>query len=263
VIERVVQRVIHELRLALLALQFLTRLPVPAWVGYRDEWLHHCARHFPLIGLLVGAVAALVWQATSWWWPATIAVLLSMIATLALTGAFHEDGLADTFDALGGHVSREKALLIMKDSRLGTYGTVALAAALALKAASLVALGSQAAAALLLAHAVSRALPVALIRWLPYAGDADAAKAKPLSTSVSMGDMSVAVFWALAVAAALLGAGLLTATPVLAALISAVLVALATALWLQRRLGGFTGDTLGATQQLGELAIYLALIAAR
>ena len=71
------QPVIHELRLALLALQFLTRVPVPAWVGYRDEWLHQCARHFSLVGVLVGAVAALVWQAASWWWPAAIAVLLS------------------------------------------------------------------------------------------------------------------------------------------------------------------------------------------
>ena len=257
------QPVIHELRLALLALQFLTRVPVPAWVGYRDEWLHQCARHFSLVGVLVGAVAALVWQAASWWWPAAIAVLLSMIATLVLTGAFHEDGLADTFDALGGHVTRDKALLIMKDSRLGAYGTVALIAALALKAASLVALESQAAAALLLAHALSRALPVALIRWLRYAGDADAAKAKPLSTRVSMGDVSVAVCWALAVAAALLGARLLTATAVLVSLIAAVLTALAMARWLHRRLGGFTGDTLGATQQLGELSIYLALIAAR
>ena len=258
-----IQRVVHELRLALLALQFLTRVPVPAWVGYRDEWLHHCARHFSLVGMFVGTVAALVLQVAAWWWPATIAVLLSMLATLVLTGAFHEDGLADTFDALGGDVSRDKALLIMKDSRLGTYGTVALIAALALKAASLVALGPQAAAALLLAHAVSRALPVALIRWLPYAGDADAAKAKPLSTRVSMGGLSVAVLWALAVAAATFGARLLAATAVLASLIAAVLVAVAMARWLHRRLGGFTGDTLGATQQLGELGVYLALIAAR
>jgi len=257
----VIAAVAHELRLALLALQFLTRVPVPARVGYRDLWLQQCARHFPLIGLFVGAVAALVWLGASALWPATLAVLLSMVATLVLTGAFHEDGLADTFDALGGSVSRDKALAIMKDSRLGTYGTVALIAVLAVKAASLIALGAQAVVALLLAHSVSRALPVMLIRWLPYAGDTDAAKAKPLSTQVSVGGVVVALLWAAAVAVVLIGARLLAASAVLVALTAAAVVALLMARWLRRRLGGFTGDTLGATQQLGELAIYLALAA--
>ncbi len=252
---------LHELRLGLLALQFLTRVPVPAWVGYRDQWLHQCARHFPLVGLFVGALAALVLLGSSALWPGPLAVLLSMVATLVLTGAFHEDGLADTFDALGGAVSRDKALLIMKDSRLGTYGTVALLAVLALKAAALIALGAQAVAALLLAHSVSRAVPVALIRWLPYAGDAQAAKAKPLVTQVSAGGVVVAMLWALAVAAALMAARLLGATAVLVSLLAAALVALLMARWLRQRLDGFTGDTLGATQQIGELAIYLALVA--
>jgi adenosylcobinamide-GDP ribazoletransferase len=254
---------VHELRLALLALQFLTRVPVPAWVGYRDQWLHQCARHFSLIGLFVGAVAALALLGASALWPWPLAVLLSMVATLVLTGAFHEDGLADTFDALGGAVSREKALAIMKDSRLGTYGTVALVAVLALKAASLMALDAQAVAALLLAHAASRALPVTVIRWLPYAGDVDAAKAKPLSTQVSISGVIVAMAWVAVIAAVLVGVHALGATAVLVSLAVAALVAVLMARWLRRRLGGFTGDTLGATQQLGELAIYLTLIAAR
>jgi adenosylcobinamide-GDP ribazoletransferase len=256
-------RVVHELRLALLALQFLTRVPVPAWVGYRDAWLHQCARHFPLVGLFVGAAAALVLLGASVLWPWPLAVLLSMVATLVLTGAFHEDGLADTFDALGGAVSREKALVIMKDSRLGTYGTAALVTVLALKAASLMALGAQAVVALLLAHAASRALPVALIRWLPYAGDADAAKAKPLSTQVSIRGVVVAMGWVVAIAAVLVGVRALGATALLVSLAVAALVAFLMARWLRQRLGGFTGDTLGATQQLGELAIYLAIVALR
>jgi adenosylcobinamide-GDP ribazoletransferase len=257
------QRVMHELRLALLALQFLTRVPVPAWVGYRDEWLHQCARHFPLVGLFIGAVAALALLGASALWPWPLAVLLSMAATLVLTGAFHEDGLADTFDALGGAVSRDKALAIMKDSRLGTYGTVALVMVLALKAAALIALGAQAVAALLLAHSVSRVLPVALIHGLSYAGDADAAKAKPLSTRVSLGGVGVAALWGVALAGGLIGVRWLGVGAVIASLVAVGLVALLMARWLRRRLGGFTGDTLGATQQLGELAIYLALIAAR
>ncbi len=254
---------LHELRLAMLALQFLTRVPVPAWVGYRDEWLHQSARHFTLVGMAVGAVAVLALLSASTLWPWPVAVLLSMVATLVLTGAFHEDGLADTFDALGGAVSCDKALLIMKDSRLGTYGTVTLVVVLALKAAALIELDAQAAAALLLAHSVSRALPVALIRGLPYAGDAEAAKAKPLATQVSLGSVAVAMLWALLAAGAVIGTRQLDASAVFVSLIAAAGVALAMARWLRRRLGGFTGDTLGATQQLGEVAIYLALLGAR
>ena len=252
---------LYELRLALIALQFLTRVPIPTWVGYRAEWLNACARHFPLVGLGVGAFAALVFVAALGLWPLPVAVLLSMASTLILTGAFHEDGLADTFDALGGAVVRERALEIMKDSRLGTYGTAALVVVLALKAAALLALGAQAAVALLLAHTASRATPVLLIRLLPYAGDAQAAKAKPLAQQVSWAGVVVACGWALAVALVLTYLGTLRTADAGAALLACAGVALLMALWLQRRLGGYTGDTLGATQQLAELGVYLALAA--
>ena len=252
---------LHELRLALIALQFLTRVPIPAWVGYRAEWLNACARHFPVVGLAVGAFAALVFVAAQALWPLPVAVLLSMASTLILTGAFHEDGLADTFDALGGAVTRERALEIMKDSRLGTYGTAALVLVLALKAAALLALGAQAAMALLLAHTASRAMPVLMIRLLPYAGDARAAKAKPLAQQVSWAGVIVACGWAMAAALLLICLDTLRAADAGAALLACAVVALLMTLWLRRRLGGYTGDTLGATQQLAELAIYLALAA--
>jgi adenosylcobinamide-GDP ribazoletransferase len=257
----VIARVGHELRLALIALQFLTRIPVPARVGYQDAWLHASARHFPLVGTVVGAIGAGVLLAVSLAWPWPVAAMLSMIATLIATGAFHEDGLADTFDALGGAVSRERALIIMKDSRLGTYGTVALVAVLALKAAALISLAAEAAVALVLAHTASRALPVLLIRVLPYAGDAESAKAKPLAQRVSRAGVVVACAWVVAVALLLVAAGALPAPRVALALAAAGAVAWAMARWLRRRLQGFTGDTLGAAQQLGEVTIYLALCA--
>jgi adenosylcobinamide-GDP ribazoletransferase len=257
----VIARAVHELRLALIALQFLTRVPVPRWVGYRDEWLHESARHFPLVGAAIGATAALALLLASMVWPWPVAVLLSMAVTLIATGAFHEDGLADTFDALGGAVSRERALVIMKDSRLGTYGTVALIVVLVLKAATLIALASDALAALVLAHTASRALPVLLIRVLPYGGDAESAKAKPLAQRVSAAGVGVACAWVVAVASLLVVTGALPAQRVALALVAACAVAWAMARWLRRRLQGFTGDTLGAAQQLGELAIYLALCA--
>ena len=129
-----VKAVLHELRLMAIALQFFTRVPVPARVGFEPAWLNASARHFPLVGLLVGAVAALALAVGSQALGTAIGVWLSIAATVWLTGAFHEDGLADTCDALGGAVSRERALEIMKDSRIGTYGAVGLLLVLGLKA---------------------------------------------------------------------------------------------------------------------------------
>jgi adenosylcobinamide-GDP ribazoletransferase len=157
----------HELRLFFVALQFLTRLPVPRWVGHEPEWLNQSARHFPLVGALVGAAGATVLWGAGTVFPPAVAVGLSMAATLVLTGAFHEDGLADTFDALGGAVSRERALAIMKDSRIGSYGATALVIVLGLKAAALAAMPlALAVPALLIAHTASRAAAVLLIRRL-------------------------------------------------------------------------------------------------
>ena len=145
--------VLHELRLMFIALQFFTRVPIPAWTSanWQDAWLHQCARYFPLIGTVVGLAAGVAVWLFAQAWPLPLAVVLATALTLVITGAFHEDGLADTFDGLGGHVSRERALEIMKDSRLGTYGAVALCAVLAAKVLALSSLGSafEAAAAML------------------------------------------------------------------------------------------------------------------
>ncbi len=264
----------HELRLLLLALQFFTRVPVTgrlaAWVGWQPAWLNQSARYFPLVGAFVGLVAAVVLLLAARWWPMSVAVGLSMAATLLLTGAFHEDGLADSFDGLGGSADRERALAIMKDSRIGSYGTLALLLVLGLKAGALMALPlGWAAAALLVAHALSRAVAVGLLHFLPYAGDPEHAKARPLAQQISRGGWLVACAWPLAAIAGLLlwrqaGAGVYFlpgwhAWAVAAG--AALLVGLLCARWFRRRLGGVTGDTLGAAQQLSELAVYLALLA--
>jgi adenosylcobinamide-GDP ribazoletransferase len=251
---------VHELRLFAVALQFLTRVPLPSRFGFEPAWLQESARHFPGVGLLVGGFGAAVLLAASSLWPLPVAVGLSIAATLWLTGAFHEDGLADTCDALGGAVGRARALEIMKDPRVGSYAVLGLFAVLGLKAACLVGLGTaQGAAALVLGHAASRAAAVSLIHFLPYAGDPAAAKAKPLAQQLSGAGWSVALLW-------VLGAMLVLAwwTPgcsTVAALGGAALAALLCARWFRRRLGGFTGDTLGATQQFAELAFYLGWLA--
>jgi len=254
----VTARVVHELRLFFIALQFFTRVPVPRWVGYEPDWLHQSTRHFSAVGMGVGATAAAVLWAASALWPWPVAVLLSMAATLCLTGCFHEDGWADTCDGLGGAVSRERALEIMKDSRIGTYGAVGLLLMLSLKAAALMSLSmAWGAAALLLGHTASRAASTALIGLLPYAGDLAHAKAKPLAQRLSAAGALVSCGWML-----LVGMGLVLFHkawwgPVVFGLLSVVGGTWFCARWFRQRLGGYTGDTLGATQQLTELLLLL------
>ena len=260
---------IHELRLLFVALQFLTRLPSPRWVGFEPEWLNQSARHFPAVGLLVGAIAAVVLVLGQVVFTPAVAVGLSMAATLLLTGAFHEDGWADTCDALGGgaSVGRERALLIMKDSRIGSYGAVGLVLMLGLKAAALVALPlALAVPAVLFAHTISRAAAVALIRWLPYAGDVEHAKAKPLAQRMSGAGLVVAWGWVLLLCVVLMVVAKRWDEPAVwpSVAVGLVVVVVGTvwcARWLRVRLGGYTGDTLGATQQVTELLALLAWLA--
>lgn len=267
---------VHELRLFFVALQFLTRLPVPAWVaadkGFDPRWLNACVRYFPLVGALVGGCGALVLWFAAPWWPPLVAALLSVAATVWVTGAFHEDGLADTFDALGGHVPREKALAIMKDSRIGTYGAAALVLGLALRVALVAALAQadplNAGLALVAAHMLGRTAAVGLMALLPYAGDAEHAKAKPLATAVPLLSVGVASAWALLMSAGMAALGVFgmlpgASLPVPAFWLLAALSTLAVVLlmrrWLALRLGGYTGDTLGATEQLAEIGVLLVL----
>lgn len=251
------------MRLVLVALQFLTRLPVRL-NRFEPAWLNDCVRHFPLVGALVGGVGAVVLAGAAQLWPAWVAAVLALAATVALTGGFHEDGLADTFDALGGVVPRDKALAIMKDSRIGSYGALALVLSLLLRATLMAVLATRpllaSVAALLASHAFARAAAVGVMVSLPYGGDAEHAKAKPLALAVAPRNFGLALGWCglLALALAVLG---VQPPRLLAAVGAAALAALLMRQWLKRRLGGYTGDGLGATEQLAEIAVLLAFTA--
>ncbi|HEY8880468.1 MAG TPA: adenosylcobinamide-GDP ribazoletransferase [Roseateles sp.] len=251
------------MRLFLVALQFLTRLPVRL-IRFEPAWLNDCVRHFPLVGALVGAVGAAVLVGAVQLWPAWVAALLALAATVALTGGFHEDGLADTFDALGGAVSREKALSIMKDSRIGSYGALALGLSLLLRAALLAVLATRplmgAIAALIVSHSLARTAAVGVMVSLPYGGDVEHAKAKPLALAVAPRNFGIALAWCGLLGLALAAAGVQPLRWV-AALAAAAAVALLMRHWLRSRLGGYTGDGLGATEQLAEIAVLLAFTA--
>jgi len=247
----------RELEYFLGAVRFFTRLPVPAWVGHSAEALNHSARYFPAVGLLVGAIGAVAYLGAALLWPLPVAVLLSMAATIYATGAFHEDGLADTVDGLGGGWDKLRILDIMKDSRVGSYGVVATVLLLLGKYSLLAALDpGLVPMALLAGHAVSRFCSTLLLATMDYVREDLLAKAKPLATRLSAGALVVATLFALLPLASL---------PPARSLAGCALAGLAT-VWLaakfKRWLGGYTGDCLGATQQLSEIAFYLGLLAA-
>ena len=254
----------------LLALQFFTRIPVTgrlaAWVGYSPAMLGQASGHLPGVGWVVGAAGALVlWLAGLRWGASPLGALLAALACIAatawLTGAFHEDGLADTGDGLGGSVTRERALAIMKDSRIGSYGSVTLVLVLLMKASALALLvqrgAAGAAGAVLAAHVLSRLAPLFAMRCLPYVSDSAQAKSKPLAEGVSRASLVAGVSWSIPALALLWQAqGTMEA---IAAMTAWLLMLLAVLGLLRRRLQGFTGDTMGAMQQLCELALYLGL----
>jgi adenosylcobinamide-GDP ribazoletransferase len=249
-------RLRQELASFLGAIRFFTRLPVPEWVGHSADGLNRSARYFPAVGILIGLIAALVYLLTSIFWPKTLAVLLAMAATLYATGAFHEDGLADTADGLGGGWDKARILDIMKDSRVGSYGVVALVLALLGKFMLLVEMPHPwLPAALIGAHTVSRFCATALLHFMDYVREDASAKAKPLATRLSLPGLVVAAACVFLI---------LPLQPWPYAFFACALAGLAT-LWmtslLQRWLGGYTGDCLGATQQVAELAFYLGLLA--
>ena len=256
----------QEWRLLLVATQFLTRIPVKL-DGYQPQWLHQSSRHFPGVGLLVGVLCATVYWAISFGFSPWVAAIASTAFGIKLTGAFHEDGLADTCDGLGGGLTRERTLTIMKDSRIGTYGTLGLACALLLKVSLLATMPIMTAVvALIIAHSVSRLLCTSLIVLLPYGGEIEHAKAKPMAQQMTLKKWLASGLWLLFVAAILFlllpqAVQQVTAQQWGLALIFALLGVTHMYRLLKRRLQGYTGDSLGATQQITEIAIYAGLAA--
>lgn len=246
---------LRQLRIFFVALQFFTRLPIPRWVGFREEWLGQTARFFPLVGWIVGALSALAAWGAAHVLPPLPALLLALIAGVLLTGALHEDGFADVCDGFGGGTSRERVLEIMRDSRIGVYGALGMGLLLALKLSCLAALPSSVIVfAMLAGHPLSRALAAALMWRLDYAGSPG--KSAPVAKRMSHGEFLFAAL------CGLLPAGVLAAFSWQAALCGIALALLSTlflARLFVRRIGGYTGDCLGAVQQLSETGFYLGV----
>lgn len=241
------------------AATFLTRLP---WIARHASGdpaeLARSARWFPLVGVLVGGWAAAVYAGTALLLPPSLAALLALGATVALTGAFHEDGLADAADGLFGGYTTTRRLEIMRDSRIGTFGGIALVLSLGLRWQTLLLLGPQTAAWVLpAAHAGARFSSLVLATWLPYVREG--APNKPIADGIGLREAAVGG----AVTATALLAWAIAGGPVAAAVatIAAALIVLACGRLFVARIGGITGDCLGAANQLVEIAILLVAVA--
>lgn len=268
-----------QLRVFLTAVMFLTRLPCPAWVGHEPAYLARSSVWFPAIGAIVGVFGAAAFAAGAWLWPPLVAAALATAATVWLTGAFHEDALADACDGFGGGWGKDQILAIMKDSRVGSYGVVGLALALAAKLGALATLATAGAAggagtplapggwpgaaelaarALVAAHVLGRWSSLPLIFRYEYVRETGS-KSKPFAASVT--PRRLAIGSAMSLALVTLALWPLGAWRVGVVLATAAVVTAIGGRYFRRILGGITGDCLGAANQLVEVATYLALAA--
>lgn len=249
----------RELRRLLICLGYFTRLPIPARVGWSSAELNRAARYFPLVGLLVGGLGgAILWGALHFV-PPGVAVILSMLSTLLITGAFHEDGLADSADGFGGGWQPEQILSIMKDSRIGSYGAITLGMALLSKFVLLQALGASAMLALPIVHAASRVPPLLIMSFMRYVRNTDNSRAKPVAEGLGAAEWITGTVLGLLPLLILACAGYLAAGRSVAMLVMLALSGAVCARYFYQRIGGYTGDALGAAQQICELTAYLVL----
>ncbi|WP_300583145.1 adenosylcobinamide-GDP ribazoletransferase [uncultured Pseudoalteromonas sp.] len=252
-----------QLQLFLLALSFLTRIPVKLNFAVSDQALNQASRYFALVGVILGVLLALSFLLLSWLFPAAIAVALVMAFSLIITGAFHEDGLADVWDGFGGGWQVADKLSIMKDSRLGTYGAAALVIALLIKYQTLVALSevtSTVIIALVLGQSLSRVVATSLIADMDYVSQDATSKVKPIAMHLSTQSYQIL----LATGGAVLAIAWLFFGFTLGQLLILISVLCVTRLllkrWFEKQLSGYTGDCLGAAQQVSELVTYLCLV---
>jgi adenosylcobinamide-GDP ribazoletransferase len=240
------------LRAGRAAATFLTRVPVGGY-PYGERELQWASAWFPIVGAALGAIYAGVWLLVAPALGSAVAAMCVVIAALLVTGGFHEDGLADTADALGGGYTKERVLEILKDSRVGVFGAAALVAGLGLRAALLMRLGPAAPAALIAVECASRLPPVWMMTLLPYATSDEHSK----SRLVARARLAQAVA-ATALTACVLGGGVAldawTAATAGAVVAAGAGVAMLLGAWFTRRIGGVTGDFLGATQQVALCA---------
>ncbi|HEU4789853.1 MAG TPA: adenosylcobinamide-GDP ribazoletransferase [Flavobacterium sp.] len=265
-----------QLHIFFTALMFYTRIPCPKNIDHNPDYLNKASRYFPLIGWIVGGICFGIYYLASIVFSVEIALILSIIAGILTTGAFHEDGFADVCDGFGGGWTKEKILLIMKDSAIGAYGTIGLVLLFLLKFetlynlvslpqtcnlycfASSLSLGSAACILLLFisAHSVSRLAAVSIVFTHQYSREDATSKSKPIAQNFTWKEVVGALFFGLLPLVVLS----LSHWQLLLVLIPVFIARFFLARYFQKWIDGYTGDCLGATQQVCEVVFYLSII---
>jgi adenosylcobinamide-GDP ribazoletransferase len=249
----------YQLNLFLLALSFFSRLPMAKHIEYSPSKMRRAVRYFPLVGWILATILVAVYSITQPLVGSSPALCLLIILSILMTGALHEDGLADTFDGFFGGYTPERKLAIMKDSRIGTYGTCALVMALLSKFILLSALAEQGwlVVGLFIAYPLSRAMAISLVQDMGYISNqvpGSASKSDTLAKPFSPKGLSLVV---------ITGAAACILLPFLTAiylLVGCLTLRYWLRFWMTKHINGYTGDCLGTAQQLQELLIYIIIL---
>ena len=250
-----IKRQIHYFLTAVL---FFTRIPCPKWINHAPEILNKSSRYFSLVGIVVGSIAALAYFASAYIFSTDIAILISMISSIWITGAFHEDGFADVCDGFGGGWTKEKILTIMKDSRLGTFGVSGLVFILAIKFLALYHLQSLSVDLILViisGHSMSRFIATVLLYTHEYVRDIDSSKIKPTTKQMSSKSLLISAIFGI------VPLFFFQKPAIFLVLLPLLLTYLYMGRFFKKWIGGQTGDCAGALQQVAEIVFYLSLLA--
>lgn len=247
----------NQIHYFLTAILFFTRIPCPKWVNHSTEISNKSSRYFSLVGILVGSISALVYVCSSLLFSSNIALLFSLIASIWTTGAFHEDGFADVCDGFGGGWTKDKILIIMKDSRLGTYGVVGIICILSIKLLSLYELSklhNSIPLLLISGHAISRFVATILIYTHQYVRSIETSKVKSIAQEMSIKSLVISGLF-----------GILPLTffqdiRVFTVIIPLLLTYFYMSRFFKKWIGGQTGDCAGALQQVSEVIFYLSIL---
>lgn len=246
----------QQFNLLLTALGFFTRIPIPFNIAYSQENLNKCNRYFPLVGYIVGGIAAIVYWLSAQFLPSSLSILLSMAASVLTTGAFHEDGFADVCDAFGGGWTKEKILTIMKDSRVGAYGAIGIILLLFTKLESINSIPTQyIVLSIITAHVISRFMAVWTMHTLHYVREDESSKSKPITKALQIKDLILAFTLTLP------SFFILWNIKLIWVIIPLLLAKYLIERYFKKWIGGYTGDCLGTIQQVTEIIVYITIVA--
>ncbi len=257
----------NEVRIFFTSLMFYTRIPCPKWVDHSPEYVNKATRYFPLIGWIVGSFSFAAYCCATYLFPVEISIIISIIVGILITGAFHEDGFADVCDGFGGGWTKQKILLIMKDSRVGAYGVIGLILIFLLKfylllqivqLANISTLNIHIYLLLLFisAHSLSRLSAISIVFTHPYARGDEQSKSKPVAQKNTWREVFGALLFGLApiIFLVIFHYQILLVIPIV------FLARFYLSSYFKKWIGGYTGDCLGATQQVSEIIFYLSVI---